>query len=446
MTEFKLRSPSDKSTQESIDQYTKAVRRKLYVLFGMLLLVIIMMKEARKPENWLWMGFDNAAKVQDTIALNALSGPLSGDEIYDSGLSAGTLENGTLPPDSESPAQANPKSRDLSIAAAEFWESVWKNLPTQDKTALVELIDVSSKPAENRDIVPADFEPLASTLRQSHPTDPQYAEQWEDQIRPALLMVYEEEELNEQQQVTVKRLFQSLDPLILGELEDFTSPGRKSDTPAWFRFWSRILADQETEPATKVSPVQLAAQSEVWRFQRVRIEGRLLAGRKRVAGAHGPLRHNGVWYEWWIGNSHGADEVWCVYTSEKPDSITVSEKFSSFDMKAESVGLFYKVRAYVNADSKGDQCPLILAKNLSVTQKSNPVAEASWTPSTGVMVACVLGMMVLAFVIAMALIRSDKQPVHQPSGEHKAQIENHLGALAEDPNIKSVSERLDELP
>ena len=115
-------------------------------------------------------------------------------------------------------------------------------------------------------------------------------------------------------------------------------------------------------------------------------------------------------------------------------------------MKAESVGLFYKVRAYVNADSKGDQCPLILAKNLSVTQKSNPVAEASWTPSTGVMVACVLGMMVLAFVIAMALIRSDKQPVHQPSGEHKAQIENHLGALAEDPNVKSVSERLDELP
>ena len=153
----------------------------------------------------------------------------------------------------------------------------------------------------------------------------------------------------------------------------------------------------------------------------------------------------GVWYEWWIGNTHGADEVWCIYTADKPDSIEVGEAFEKFDLPIESSGLFYKVRSYVDAESKGNHCPLILANTFDVTKKANPIAQASWIPSTPVMIACVLGVMAIAFAIAMLVYRSDKHRIHQPGSEHKLQIENHLDTLSGDPEIKSLAQRLEEL-
>ena len=173
-----------------------------------------------------------------------------------------------------------------------------------------------------------------------------------------------------------------------------------------------------------------------------------MAGRKKTAGVHGPLRQNKVWYEWWIGNTHGADEVWCLYTSSKPDSLEVGEKFSDFKLLVESSGLFYKVRAYVDTQKQSNHCVLILADDLVVTQKTtNPVAEAVWVPSNTVMIASVIGVMIVAFLIAMLVYRMDKNTkVYQPGGEYKMQIESHLENLADDPGIKTLAEKLEELP
>jgi len=38
--------------------HSRTVRRKLYFLFGMLVMVLLLMKEASKPENWQWLGFE----------------------------------------------------------------------------------------------------------------------------------------------------------------------------------------------------------------------------------------------------------------------------------------------------------------------------------------------------------------------------------------------------
>ena len=61
------------------------------------------------------------------------------------------------------------------------------------------------------------------------------------------------------------------------------------------------------------------------------------------------------------------------------------------------------------------------------------------------MVACVIGVMAIAFGIAMLVHRGDHHRVHQPGGEHKQQIESHLDSLGDDPNIKSIAERLEEI-
>jgi hypothetical protein len=426
---------------QSINHFTRAVRRKLYFLLAMLALVIILMKEARKPENWMWMGFPEKPSSSETIELNGVIEPESfSDQLNNqaegsltdslSETSNGSAESSILPEDSE---------------ASAFWDGIWETLETEDRTALVELIQLSQKPVDQRDVNLADFDPLVSALNYNSPDEGAYLETWESTIQPGLLAVAGGKDLTINQQVAIKKLFQFLDPLIMKGLDDFTSPGRKVDMPAWFRYWGRILEKENTEAATPVSPVQLVAQPNAWRFQPIRVKGRLLAGRAKKAGIHGPLRHREVWYEWWIGNTHGANEVWCVYTASKPDSIEVGEKFSNFDIAVESSGLFYKIRSYIDAESKGSHCPLILSDDLTVIQKSNPIARATWIPSPVVMISCIVGVMVLAFAVAMLVNRGDKHRVYQPGGEHKKLIDSHLSSLGDDPDIKTVAERLEEL-
>jgi len=447
MLEFKPQSARGDYAEKappSIKDYSRKVRRKLYFLFAMLVVVIIMMKEARKPENWAWMGFKNSPVANEVFELSTLAEASSPDHLFASGTTAGELPS--TPTQSEEGANEVSVTLNGNSGAAEFWKRVWESLDNPDRTALVELIQVSQKDADQRDIISADFEPLISTLLRSEPNDTQYAKKWEDLIRPSLLATQRKEDLTAQQQVAASEIFQSLDPLILGQLEDYTAPSRTEDLPAWFRYWGRILNDKETESAIAVSPVQLIAQSDVWRFKPVRAGGVLLGGQKKTAGVHGPLRGNKVWYEWWIGNTHGADEIWCLYTSSKPDSIKVGKEFTKFNLQVESTGLFYKVRSYIDTQEKSNHCALILADGFVVTQKtSNPVADAVWVPSNTVMIVSVLGMMVLAFLIAMLVYRMDKAPIHQPSGEYKEQIESQLKNLVDDSRIKnSVGERIEE--
>ena len=61
------------------------------------------------------------------------------------------------------------------------------------------------------------------------------------------------------------------------------------------------------------------------------------------------------------------------------------------------------------------------------------------------MIACVLGVMGIAFGIAMLVHRSDKHRIHRPGRERKAEIESHLDSLSDDPEIKSLSQQLEEL-
>ena len=439
-----LADGADKKDSQSINVYTRAVRRKLYFLLAMLVLVIILMKEARKPENWMWMGFKEKPASGEAIEFNGVVEPESFSDQLDSNQAAGSL---AVSPSSTSDEKEGDDSSDLSTdsQATVFWRGLWETLETEDRTALVELIQLSQKPVDQRDVNLADFDPLVSALNYNNPSEGAYREEWEATIQPGLLAVGKGEDLTISQQAAIQKLFKILDPLILEGLDDFTSPGRKVDMPAWFRYWGRILEKEDTETVTTVSPVQLVAQPDVWRFQPIRVKGRLLAGRAKKAGIHGPLRQQGVWYEWWIGNTHGAKEVWCVYTAHKPDSIEVGEDFSNFDIAVESSGLFYKVRSYIDAESKGSHCPLILANDLTVTQRSNPIANATWLPSLTVMALWILGAMVLAFAVAMLVNRGDKHNTYNPGGEHKKLIDSHLESLGNDPDIKTLSERLEEL-
>lgn len=446
MSESKQKSTRNNLLAESVGEkpatsvkgYTRAVRRKLYFLFALLLLVIIMMKEARKPENWMWMGFDrNAVADASAIELNGFS-----DEPNQESHLANDAAEGTL---THAAQTNNTLDSQTDLDHTQFWKQLWESLETEDKTALVELVQLTQKPLAERDVNWADFEPLAEVLANAKPAGDNFPKSWNSKIKPGLLAVAKGEDVTIGQQSKIGELFETLDPLILDELEDFTSPSRKSDQPAWFRYWGRVLDEEQHAATEDVSAVQLVAQPDVWRFKPIRIRGKLLSGRSRKAGIHGPLRSQDTWYEWWVGNEHGASEVWCIYTANKPDSLEVGDKFSDFDVSINSDGYFYKVRSYVDGKSQGNHCPLILANSLTVLKKSNPIAEATWTPSLTTMIVGVLAVIAIAFGVAMLVHRSDRHKLPQPGGEYKEAINQHLDSLENDPDIKSMAERLEEL-
>ncbi len=59
------------------DFTSRAIRLRLMMLFGMLILVVILMKEAGKPENWRWMGFDKQTVVQAEGAVAQAKGAVA---------------------------------------------------------------------------------------------------------------------------------------------------------------------------------------------------------------------------------------------------------------------------------------------------------------------------------------------------------------------------------
>lgn len=427
------------NSANSIKGYTRAVRRKIYFLFAMLILVIILMKEARKPENWMWMGFDRNVNADvSTIEVAGFDAKANPDDEFSNNLAAGSL-----PPAGDSNQTLQSASNKNQ---AEFWKQLWVSLETEDKTLLVELIQLTQKPLNERDVNWADFEPLADAIKNAKQVDARFPDNWESKIKPGLLAVAQGEDVTIGQQASIGKLFEILDPLILDDLDDYTSPSRKSDQPAWFRYWERVLDQEDITSAENVSPVQLIAQADAWRFKPIRMTGKLLSGRRKQAGIHGPLRRQGVWYEWWIGNAHGADEVWCIYTANKPDSLEITDSFTDFDLPIEATGYFYKVRSYIDAQSQGNHCPLVFANSLNVTQRANPIAEATWTPSMTTIGISVVVVMGIAFAIAMLIYRADRRQLPQPGGDYRKSIGQHLDSLGDDPDIKSLGEKLEELP
>ena len=427
-----------RKSSNSINGYTRAVRRKLYFLFAMLVVVIILMKEARKPERWLWMGFESHSASSSPFELAADRQAEGDSSIPGNQMAAGLL------PAVKQESVAN--GRNDILQRMSFLRELWDNLELEDQTGLVQLIQASQQPLNDRTIDPADFEILAEAIRNSKPAPGgTFSTQWNMTIAPGLISIAQGSDITVGQQNEIGGIFEFLDPLILDELDDFTSPGMKSDLPAWHRFWGLILDESVTPAAQPVTPVQLVAQPDVWRFNPVRLKGRLVSGRSRKAKQYGPLYKQEQWYEWWIGNPHGSDELWCVYTATKPDSIEVSDRFADFDINIEVDGYFYKIRSYVDAQSKANHCPLILAKSLSVNRVVNPVAAASWKPSASVLVGSIAGVMVLALAVATMIYRSDHIGRRHPGGKHQESIESHLQLLEENGDIKSTIEKLEEL-
>lgn len=450
--------------------YSRAVRRKLYLLFAMLVAVLIMMKEASKPERWAWMGFEpssSALAISNDSAIELKSVATMNPEDDDS-------PSGEAQPLAES---GEPQSASIDFGSeprpleSEFWNQTWEKLQIDQKTGLLELIQRvrdsnfqrSGNAATLIDTVESlqakrnrfsadkreqiDFSNQTTAFKAIRTAELDAFESlWETMLYPALAGSAAGEDCTIAQQRQVIALLERLDPLIFSDLEDFTSPGRIGDLPAWHRFWDLAFENESPPNAESVSPVQLRTQPKIWRGKPVLVQGRLLAGKRVDVGSKSPLYENGHYYEWWIGNQRGGSDVFCVYSIEKPAELSITEEFAKLDLPMQTIGYFYKVRSYIDDRAEPNYSPLLIANSISVDASKNPIATSSWQPSFASFLPWIIGIAVAAFGIAVCLHRADRRKSHTPGGEHLKTINAHLRDLSSDSEIKSVAEQLEELP
>lgn len=300
----------------------RAVKLRLLSLLGLLVLVIIAMKEAGKPERWMWLGFDKASEsalVSDSQIGNGSillqsSAWADGQSSGEPSLGSGDLGGGQLGFMSQRIAsrlggrqqqsldQSDPLSRSdqalsssqagnrrpldpqQSPVAVDFWRSAFARLGSQRQTAFYQLLRrvVMSKVAASEFDLP--FEAAVAEVRTWHRehqtltlgqlavmsqgdaktelTEQLFAfdKSWEDHVLPALTASVKGEEFTIADQSTMRSVKSIIDPIVMQHVQDLTGMGNPSDKRAWLAIWDAVLEDQQNLPTPTGARAGEAAQ------------------------------------------------------------------------------------------------------------------------------------------------------------------------------------------
>lgn len=453
---------------------------KLWTLVGALMFVLFMMNEARKPENWRWMGFDEEGKQKKKEEDKKF---IFEEAQYDSDNS--TDDSDHLQPqkkerdpkpelDTESseensslPQQAE-RHEDVSLAQPEFWKQVYRKLNLSEQRELFSLLrslrarsfDGESQP-DSQSLVKKiersvkfrlsemlnDLAMLAEGVLKREVLNrdlQEFQHQWERQIEPAMSG---NSTLDDQQKAMIESLQLVFDEAAFAVVNDYTSPTKATDDPAWLRTWEKIVFSEKLPPGKEVKLIQLVAEADFYRGKRVSMQGEL-EGIEVL-----PTRANPIgteqFYSVWIRPDSTPVQPFNVYLLELPAGIELSEnRYTAFeDLQVAFDAYFFKVRTYKNVERKISTTPLLLAKSMKIVEvdpaEVAPVTVRSgWTPSRGVLIAFFVGMPLLAAGIAFWIFRGTTSRRLRTGATMALRINESLDELSGDTRVETVEEKL----
>lgn len=139
-------SGNKKAASKSPNFSTRAVKLRLFALVCGVMLVLVLMFEARKPENWAWMGFTEFEPNIDTRYLNNLQ---ESDSLQNSATSSNTQAKSPKSNTTESAANSNEANAKVIAATSKqvdefakaektFWDSIYSELNYRQRMLLME--------------------------------------------------------------------------------------------------------------------------------------------------------------------------------------------------------------------------------------------------------------------------------------------------------------------
>lgn len=448
--------PSRNPVRPPPDYTSFAFRARLGLLVGSLLLVLILMQEARKPENWEWMGFQRPAPPAPPE--NPPVDPPALDQAIDrpSEQANRFLNAAALPGDSRVPNQAALFwQQELSSASQADQQLAFRILRWARSGAHPPAADVERCQAwldgvtTHRETFHADLlesvtwiesaeqkERLAGELADSRSF-------WRERIQPALEATVNGEEMTIGQLQAVEWLQEVWDAFAWSQVEDGSALNRSAEGIASLRLWERALA-ADTRPPRAVTSIQLAGQPTAYRGERVAVEGWVRQIEYRTFGPNElGLDHVHIL---WLRPADSSEAPICVYAQDLPAEFSSEPLPESLNEHVRVEGVFYKIRSYTAADQTVRECPLLYAETVQpiAAETESPIPVDRWQPPTWLLVLFFLAMPLVATWVAVRVYRNTATRKFVAGARRQRQIEDNLSALADDSEIQTDRDRIRE--
>lgn len=398
---MKFKQPDDSQADPNPSKRVKdfssrAVKIRLFLLVCGVMLVLVLMFEARKPENWQWMGLSSAEPEIDTRYLaNIYGDPVSGDRSFLraslGNQTSAEPRNQTLEPSSTQATVPRKKSEptpkqdsQLAVAEKDFWDSVYKKLNYRQRMLLNEglyLARQNRKLDEHQatewlrifeefsianDRYQADIIQFMSRLSEGDPERGQLSQtlfqlqhRWSE-FEPVLTAIGNPATEQTINQSALERFQAVLDRTTLGFVEDNSLQSFTNDQPAMFRTLERIqtLKPGSTEPAEppeKVLFSQMYKETDRLRGKTVSFEGEVRAG----YAFQPTVNYLGIrkLYALWIQIPSAQNPV-VVYTLNLPENFVVNLDEYSLESPAKLresvriVGILFQKMVYAAEDTQ----------------------------------------------------------------------------------------------
>lgn len=452
----------------------------------MVMVVLWLMFEARKPETWRWMWGGQRQHAGQ---------PLTEDELAEGDVdtrlrapSRAADPFGTIVAEGDGPAlwesdvqdEAEPQSDDerLERARQDGWKRVLNRLSSDDQQRLYALFkslrDKEPLDADVQDHWPEVIEQLSQgwddylhdafqylvdagdqlSAQQKgawHAAVQRLELDWRGEDKPALEAAGAGDTLSPEHQQTLAELQEVLDAAALSEVRD-DSVFRSAELQAWFRLLEQLdrrsLDQLEQDAVGRVGFLQLFKQSSQYRGQLVTVRGSAQLGYRVRA----PKNAYGIdeYYVFWLRPAGGPNSPIAVYALEAPPGFPqlkdkdLDRGTTPLNEEVAFTGYFFKRWAYRAHDGLRI-APLILAKTPRWTA---PAPVHRYDPTDPLTLAmCLLGAMAVAAVVALGAYwqgqrRSSKERGYRASAERLAR---RMQALEEEDPAEDVRENLRRL-
>lgn len=469
----------------------RAVKFRIMVLMVLLLAVIFAMKEAGKPERWMWMGFDKIDQspsegdflvdARDGSAKAGAQGAMDWTIAKSaSGRSVGSVEVEQGDRDPSGEGAAGLTAAELGQQAGneldkKFWQAAYKRLSDERQLQLFGLL---------RKVVRSDFSPVTETdapalkkiigrlkkqqsdfqtlalgeiallsddqqKKQRTATLFEFDKRWQTEVAPTLCAAVAGDDYSFGGQVEIRKVAQVLRPLFFDAVEDMAGMGTRSDLPGWLTVWDEAVAGPPLGSAGEVSFLQLSGQPNNYRGQQVSIAGQARTCKKKLLKqTQLPVDH---YYEVWIDPiGVDGDGLFCIYAAEIPDSFPVdlveqqSGKFHAVDVPVSLTGRFFKVRSYRDLGGSVSHSPVVVARKIDAAGGATDT-KLEPLPSATFSALWFLGIAAVATGLAVVVFRASHSPSRRLGQSSAQRMQRSLEMLERDPNIKSPAQRVAEL-
>ena len=482
--------PSDDTPQESLGkrahresgQQTRTIRSttriRLGMLCAMLVMVLVAMNHASKPETWNWLfKFDNVDLQNGVAESNGGPAPVtspieSSEEATNRFVDstdddeAANTETGspTTEPENSGNNPAGPPSDPINqVAVADvmkresrFWQTTLEELDGPQQLRLFNLVDSAVRQEELKSSSTAALRPVIKKLKLSRQKFSQQLEGesqaaflalWSESVLPAFDAILNDQPNRDLIDQNVRDLSPTLRHAADRLIEDKTPVNRVREAYAWFAAWADVYEQPIEQDVTQTATVtQLLSQPDVWRGEVINVSGTALRV-ERVEASHNAL---GIdrYFVIWIKPDHPSSFPYCVYTLGAPESLMgePGERMREVNQRVQATARFFKNRLF-NSGEQGQAAvaPVLMTSSVTLPVKPPSPAKQKFRMPGGNTIAMTLGLIGgLACLIAFSVYRNtlSTQVRALPRSER---MEEPFRELKQDKRVETTLEKLQRL-